>query len=224
MWQPQLDHFSRRFDVIAPSLAGFGASAHLQAPETIEGHACLLLDLLDDLGIEQFDLLGHSMGGMIVQQMATQAPGRVGALILYGTGPVGALPDRFESIETSRQRLQTDGLAATARRIAATWFVECDAAEGFATCLEAGRMASLQAALASLSAWERWDGTAALRSIEARTLIIWGDRDRSYGWLQPERLWRDIPGASLAVVPGAAHIVHLEKPGLFNAIVEDFLK
>jgi pimeloyl-ACP methyl ester carboxylesterase len=223
MWHRQLDHFSKRFDVIAPALAGFGASAHLTAPETIDGHARLLLSFLDDLGIATFDLMGHSMGGMIVQQMAAEAPDRIGALVLYGTGPMGVLPDRFESIETSRRRIHTDGLAATARRIAATWFLQGEAASEFETCLQAGMQASLQAALASLSAWEHWNGLANLRRITADTLVLWGDRDRSYGWQQPESLWRNIAGASLAVVPGAAHNVHLEKPALFNAIVEDFL-
>jgi pimeloyl-ACP methyl ester carboxylesterase len=223
LWQRQLDAFSPHFDVIAPDLAGFGASANMQSPDTIEGHADLILKFLNELGIGQFDLLGHSMGGMIVQQMAIAAPDRIGSLILYGTGPKGVLPGRFETIEQSRQRLLTERLAANVERIAATWFLNGEAAEAFSLCRETGMMASFQAALASLSAWEAWDGTAALGSIAARTLIIWGDRDKSYGWSQPEALWRNIPGASLAVVPGAAHNVHLEKPELFNAIVEDFL-
>lgn len=223
MWDAQLLAFSEAFRCIAPNLAGFGDSAGLNAPDTIDGHARQVLATLDDLGVDRFRLLGHSMGGMVVQQMAAIAPERIERLVLYGTGPVGLLPDRFESIETSRQRLAADGLAATARRIAATWFVKGAEAEGYNTCVREGSKATMQAALASLSAWETWDGTPALARFTMPTLVVWGDGDRSYGWSLPEALWRGIPDCRLAVVPGCAHNVHMEKPAIFNAIVRDFL-
>jgi pimeloyl-ACP methyl ester carboxylesterase len=62
-----------------------------------------------------------------------------------------------------------------------------------------------------------------LGKIEAPTLVLWGDGDRAYLWAQPEQLWRGIEGARLAVIPGCSHAVHLEKPHLFNAMLEDFL-
>lgn len=223
MWDAQFAAFSDRRHCIAPNLAGFGDSAHLHSPDSIEVHAALVLHALDQLGIDRFALLGHSMGGMVVQQMAAMAPGRIEKLILYGTGPVGLLPDRFETIETSRQRLAQDGLEATARRIAATWFERGEAGEGYGTCVREGAKASMQAALAALSSWERWDGTGALSRFSMPALVIWGDGDRSYGWRQQSALWRGIPGCRLAVVPGCAHNVHMEKPAIFNAILADFL-
>ena len=134
MWQAQIDHFKSRYDVIAPNLAGFGDSSELVAPDSIAESAQQVFDLLDLLGVDQFYLLGHSMGGMVVQQMAT-----------------------------------------------------------------------MQAALASLTAWERWDGSSALATISCPTLVLWGDHDRSYGWRQPESLWQGITDSYLAVMPGCAH-------------------
>ena len=223
MWAAQIDRLSAHFDVIAPDLAGFADSSRIEAPDSIGGHGRMIMDLLDSLGVDDFDLIGHSMGGMIVQQMAFDVPERVKSLVLFGTGPVGVLPGRFETIQQSRQKIMMEGLEATARRIAATWFLKGEQAAGFPLCLELGKQASLRAALASLTAWERWDGRNNLKSIAARTLVIWGDHDRSYQWSQPEALWKGIPGASLSVVANAAHNVHLEKPALFNMIVEDFL-
>lgn len=223
MWAGQRAAFAATHDVICPDLAGFGASAPLEAPDTIEGHARRVLALLDHLGIGSFDLLGHSMGGMVAQEMARLAPGRLRSLILYGTGPQGVLPGRFESIAESRARFVAEGMARTAARIAATWFLAGEDAPDYPLCHSLGQQASLQAALASLSAWEAWDGRAALPGVTARTLVLWGSRDRSYPWAQPEALWLGIPGADLAVVPGAAHNVHLEKPALFNTLVADFL-
>lgn len=223
MWDAQFAAFSQRYRCVAPNLAGFGDSAHLRSPETIEGHAALVLHTLAHLKIDRFHLLGHSMGGMVAQQMAAMAPERIDRLVLYGTGPVGLLPDRFETIDASRRRLAEEGLEAMVRRIAATWFEKGEAGEGYATCVREGAKASMQAALAALSSWERWDGTQSLSRFAMPTLVVWGDRDRSYGWRQPEALWRAIPGCRLAVVPGCAHNVHMEKPAIFNAIIEDFL-
>lgn len=223
MWAGQVAAFGADRDVICPDLAGFGQSAGLTAPDSIKGHAQAVLALLDSLGIGEFDLLGHSMGGMVVQEMARLAPDRIRALILYGTGPQGILPGRFETIAQSRARILAEGLTATARRIAATWFLQGEAAAEFAICEALGRKVSLQAALASLTAWEGWDGRPALAQIRARTLVIWGSHDRSYDWSQPEALWRGIPNAELAVVPGCAHNVHMENERLFNLLVVDFL-
>ncbi len=223
MWSNQIAAFANRYDVIAPDLAGFGESSQLVSPETINEHAQNILDLLSDLGIERFHLLGHSMGGMVVQQMVALAGERISRLILYGTGPLGKLPERFETMEDSRRRLSIEGVEATALRIAATWFLDGSDAEGFPVCAQEGRKASLQTALNGLIAMEHWDGRNALSAIKSPTLVLWGDKDRSYSWPQPEALWKTIPKCSLAVVPGCAHNVHMEKPDLFNRLVGDFL-
>lgn len=222
-WQGQRDAFGPRFDVIAPDLPGYGENAHLDAPGSIPAFARWVLGDLSARGIKRFHLVGHSMGGMIVQEMTAQAPDRVDNLVLYGTGATGRLPGRFETICTSKHRAETDGPQATARRIAATWFLNCEAAEGYADCAAIAERSSLQAILAGLDAMEGWDGVGALPGIRARTLVLWGDRDRTYPWSQTEQLWSSISGASLAVIPDCAHAVHLEKPQLFNAVLADFL-
>lgn len=223
IWQNQVDHFKKQFDVVVPNLPGFGLSAALIAPNTIVGFAEKVLKDLLSLGIEKFHLVGHSMGGMIVQTMAALAPTRVVRLVCYGTGPMGVLPNRFETIETSRQRLHDEGLETVVKRIAATWFMQNEEAGDYQQCVDLGLQTSMQGALASLDAWETWDGRDQLKQISAKSLVIWGDGDRSYGWSQPEALWNGIPNCSLAVVPGCAHNVHMEKPELYNAILEDFL-
>jgi pimeloyl-ACP methyl ester carboxylesterase len=222
-WAQQFARFSGQFDVIAPCLPGFGAEPDLPVCDRIGAMADVILALLDQLEIRQFLLLGHSMGGMIAQEMAARAGDRIKGLILYGTGPVGRLPDRFEPIEVSKQRLQDEGVAATARRIGATWFREGEAAPAFALVAEIGSRARREAAMAGLDAMAHWDGQAALTRLSMPSLIVWGERDRSYGWSQIELLWKTLPTTQLAVIPGAAHAAHLEKSALFHAILDDFL-
>ena len=222
-WSDQSKVFGQHFRVVSPDLPGFGANCHLEAPDRIEDYAIAVLDELARLGVQRFHLVGHSMGGMIVQEMSRLAPDRIHYLVLYGTGPVGVLPGRFETISESKNRVVTEGVKATGRRISATWFMEGAQAEYYQLCADLADKVSLQAMLAGLSAMETWSGEGELHRIKSPTLVLWGDGDRTYKWSQPEQLWKRIPNANLAVVPGCAHAVHLEKPDLFNALLMDFL-
>jgi pimeloyl-ACP methyl ester carboxylesterase len=222
-WQTQIDAFAATHDVIAPDLPGFGQAAHLLGPARIEDFADAVMHCLQALGIGRFSLLGHSMGGMIVQDIAKRHADRLEGLVLYGTGPLGLMPDRFEPIETSMARLERDGVQATADRISATWFRDGTAAHGYPATRDIARLAHPQAARNALLAMRDWDGRAALSQIDVPCRIIWGDQDRSYRWPQVHALWTGIPKAGLSTIAGASHAAHAEKPVLFNAIVQDFL-
>ncbi|EPX79380.1 alpha/beta fold hydrolase [Litoreibacter arenae] len=222
-WEAEIDLYSANYDVIAPDLPGFGAAADRPGCDRIEGFAQAVMDLLNQLGVDRFTLLGHSMGGMIVQEMAANHADRVERLVLYGTGPLGAMPDRFEPLDVSRQRLRDDGVPDTARRIGATWFLNGEEAPGFPAIRDIGAQASVQAALAALDAMASWDGRPALDRLTMPTLVLWGDSDRSYRWQQVESLWRNLTAGELAVIPGAAHAAHLEKPEIFHVILNGFL-
>jgi len=222
-WAAEIEHLRQRFDVIAVDLAGYGQARHRVAPVEIAGHARAVLSTLDDLGVGRFHLLGHSMGGMVVQEIVHLAPERVARLVLYGTGPQGSIPGRFETLARSRERLAEDGVEHTARRICATWLMDREASPAFEALAALGASASPQAAEAGLWAMEGWDGRSRLASVRQPTLIVWGEHDRSYGWSLIESLWRTIPDASLAVLPACSHALHLERPALFHALVGEFL-
>jgi pimeloyl-ACP methyl ester carboxylesterase len=223
-WAGQVEAFGSRFQVITPDLPGFGDNNKAVAPDSIQGFAGDVFAQLDAIGIDRFYLCGHSMGGMIVQQMTAMMPERIERLVLYGTGPIGMMPGRFETIDESRRAIREQGAGSTGRRIAATWFRDGEAGPGYELCVELALGATEQAALAGLTAMEAWSGEAGLAAIDTPTLVLWGDGDRAYMWEQPERLWRGIAGAELAVIPGCSHAVHLEKPQLFNATLQDFLE
>lgn len=182
-----------------------------------------MLDELTSEGIGEIDLLGHSMGGMIVQEMTALAPERVKRLIVYGSASSGNLPGRFETFARSHERVTKDGVEITARRISATWFVQEESAPEYVNCATIACRSTLQSLHAGLTAMETWSRTDNLEAITCPTLIVWGERDRTYRWPLIEELWRKIPNTSLAVMPGCAHAAHMEKPDLFNLLISDFL-
>lgn len=222
-WLAQIAAFSERHDVIAVDLPGFGANNHLPALHSIGAFAEWVIAQLRLRGVERYHLLGHSMGGMIVQEMARMDQRHIERLVLYSTGSVGVLPGRFETIDESKARARADGAKATARRISATWFLDRENAPAFEACAAIAEQASPEAIQAGLDAMQGWRGADLLHEIKPETLVIWGDGDRTYPWQQTQLLWHDIPHARLAVVPNCAHAVHLERADVFNLIVADFL-
>ena len=221
-WKQQ-DPLRQNRPLVALDLPGFGARADEAPLPSIAEHGAWVLQELSRLGHGRFDLMGHSMGGMIAQEITRQAPDRVDRLVLYATGPKGTLPGRFEPIETSIERARTEGPRATARQISATWFLETEAAPEYAACAAIAERSRLPAIIAGLRAMQGWNGEGALAGFTCPTLVLWGDRDRTYPWPQIHALWQGIAGSQLAVVPGCAHAVHLEWPSLFNTLVDRFL-
>ncbi|MDC0569662.1 alpha/beta hydrolase [Candidatus Pelagibacter sp.] len=224
MWEPQIKYFKENFRVLSPALPGFGKSNKLQSCESIKCMAECILNALEKKKIKRFNLLGHSMGGMIVQEIAKLAAKKIINLICYGTGPRGNIPGRFETIDESRKKLKTNGLESTANQIAKTWFVNGDKAKYFYLCEQAGKQTSLKAADDGLIAMKNWEGVKNLKNITNRTLIIWGDQDKAYNYNQVETLKDNINNSILKVINGCSHNVHLEKPDEFNNCVSNFLK
>ena len=224
MWGPQIKFFKDNFRVIVPALPGFGKSNNIDSCNSIECMARAILRLLDKKKIKNFNLLGHSMGGMIVQEITKIAGEKILKLICYGTGPKGNIPGRFETIDQSRKKLKIDGLEVTANRIAKTWFVKEEKAKYFYLCDEAGKQTSIEATDNGLIAMKNWNGVENLRNIKNETLIVWGNQDKAYNFNQVETLKNHIPNSDLKIIKGCSHNVHLEKPIEFNLIVEKFLK
>ena len=224
MWSPQIKFFKDNFRVIAPALPGFGKSSAIKPCDSIECMAKSILDFLDKKKIIKFNLLGHSMGGMIVQEIAKLASEKILKLICYGTGPRGNIPGRFETIDQSREQLKINGLKSTAHRIAKTWFIEEDRAKYFYLCKEAGMQTTIDAADSGLVAMKNWNGIENLKNILNETLIIWGEQDKAYNFNQVKTLNEKIPNSDLKIIKECSHNAHLEKPSEFNIIVEKFLK
>ena len=223
MWCLQRDYLSKFFRVISPALPGFGESHKAQSLDSINDMAKFVIDIIDEKKIDRFNLLGHSMGGMIVQEIAKLAGDRINKLICFATGPIGDIPGRFETMDETRKKLKKDGTKISFSRVPPKWFVKGNKDKNYFLCENAVTNVSIETADNALLAMKNWRGIDNLKNIENETLIIWGDKDISYNFDQVDTLNKNIKNSRLEIFKGCCHNVHLEQPEKFNILIKNFL-
>lgn len=222
----QLERFGSGARVLAWDMPGYGESPPLD-PMTFAGLAESLLALLDARGVERAVVVGHSMGGMVAQELVARRPERVAALVLYSTspafgGPAGDWQRRFLA-----ERLRPLDEGKTPADIAAELIAgmvgegaDPRGLERALACMSSVPAATYRAALHCLVTFDRRGSLAAIR---CPTLALAGERDRVASPAVVERMARAIPAAIHRVLPGAGHLAHLERPALFDAEIAAFL-
>ena len=223
MWCHQRDYLSNYCRVISPALPGFGESHKAQSLNSIHEMAKFIIDIIDKKKINKFNLLGHSMGGMIVQEIAKITGDRINKLICFATGSIGEIPGRFEPIDETRRRLKDEGADISFSRVPKKWFVKGDQDKNYYLCKNAVEHVSLQTADNALIAMKNWSGIDNLKNIKNETLIVWGDRDISYNFDQVDTLNKNIRNSKLEIFKDCSHNVHLEETEKFNKLIKDFI-
>lgn len=214
VFAPQLLAHGDRWRNVSWSMPGHGATPAL-AETTFEGLAEAAVELLDDLEIARATLVGHSMGGMIAQQLAFDHPDRVDRLVLMATsGAFGRAGSRFNRtfVDERIEPLEAGAEPADLAEIAIDRLL--------APGVDAGLLAVARAPLARVSAddyaaavrcLDGFDATARLGRIEAPTLCIAGRLDAAASPEVMGRLADAVPRARLVVVDGAGHFPMLER-------------
>ena len=223
MWCLQRDYLSKFFRVISPALPGFGESHEAQSLDSINDMAKFVINIIDEKKIDKFNLLGHSMGGMIVQEIAKLAGDRINKLICFATGSIGEIPGRFEPIDETRKRLQEEGADVSFSRVPKKWFVKGANDKNYYLCANAVQNVSSETADNALKAMKNWSGIDNLKNIKNKTLIVWGDKDTSYNFEQVDTLNKNIKDSKLEIFQNCSHNVHLEEPKKFNDLIKSFI-
>ena len=223
MWCFQRDYLSKFFRVISPALPGFGESHEAQSLDSINDMAKFVINIIDEKKIDKFNLLGHSMGGMIVQEIAKLAGNRINKLICFATGSIGEIPGRFEPIDETRKRLKEEGADISFSRVPKKWFVKGANDKNYYLCANAVQNVSSETADNALKAMKNWSGIDNLKNIKNETLIVWGDKDTSYNFEQVDTLNKNIEDSKLEIFQNCSHNVHLEEPEKFNDLVKSFI-
>jgi 3-oxoadipate enol-lactonase len=221
LWDPQAAVIGRRFRLLRFEFRGHGPpgaqSPAPPGPYTIAGLGTDVLGVLDRYGLDQVAYCGVSLGGMVGMWLAAHAPGRITRLALCCTTaympPASTWHDRAATA-------RAEGLAALVEATTGRWFPAAFARqhpeavapvaamftgtdpEGYAGCAEA---------IAAM------DQRQAITAITAPTLVVAGAEDPSTPPGQGALLARSIPGATLTVVRGAAHLANYQVPGPVTA-------
>jgi 3-oxoadipate enol-lactonase len=225
-FRAQLEHFAGRFRTIAWDMPGYGGSAPLGSL-SIPGLADALLAFLAALDLRRPVLVGHSIGGMIVQQALAAHPAIARAVVLAQTSPAFGSADGDWQRQFIEARLGPLDRGATMPALAAGLVAEMtgDAPDpdGVAlarACMEAVSETTYRQSVRALLGF---DQRAALGSIGVPTLVLAGTKDKNAPAPMMERMAGRIPGARYVALEGSGHLANLEQPARFNAVLLEFL-
>lgn len=210
-WDPYLDALAERRRVIAPFLPGTSKSNDISQVRDLWDLVLCYHDLLDALGIDRADVVGHSMGGMIACEMAACDPSRVGRLIAIAPAGLFDMNDPMPDIFAMRsaelaERVLVDPKSPLAELLGA---MPDDVDEQVEVLIQ--RLSTLNAAAKFL--WPIPDKGLIRRlpRIKASTLIVWGRQDGLIPVGYGETFRSLIPNARLKVLDQASHLVQLER-------------
>ncbi|MYV93073.1 alpha/beta fold hydrolase [Streptomyces sp. SID1034] len=212
MWDRQIPELANHWRVVRFDLPGHGGAPASPAHSVAE-LGDRLIATLDGLGVQRFGYAGCSIGGAIGADLALRHPHRLASLALVAAAP------RFGTADEYRQRgviVRTNGMDPMARSAPERWFTPAYAAAQPAIvewAVQMVRTTDPACYIAACEALAAFDVRAELGRITVPTLALVGAEDRVAGPGDARTLVAGIPGAGLAVVPGAAHLAPVEQPG-----------
>ena len=227
VWRGQLDAFGDRYRAIAWDMPGYGGSAPLQNV-SIPALAQALKDFLQQVGAIKPILVGHSIGGMIVQQLLVHDPIIAEYVVLAQTSPAFGRPDGDWQKEFLEARLgpldRGETMASLAPKVVAD--LVGDGADPTGIELACACMASVPAASyrAAMKSMLGFDLRKSLGQICVPTLVIAGSKDKNAPASMVKKTASFIPNATYVELEGVGHLAALEQPGEFNEVLDDFLR
>jgi 3-oxoadipate enol-lactonase len=222
MWGAQVAYFAKSFHVIRYDNRGHGGSSAPDGPYRLEDLALDAIAAMDFLECRRVHWCGLSLGGMVGQWLAANAPERISALVLANTGEYFAGANFWsERISAALERGMQPLAGPTLTRWLSKEFVASRpelvaplqqaflavSPEGYAGCCAAIRDADLRMSNAG---------------IKKKCLLIAGDKDVATPISMMKELQARIAHSELEVL-NSGHLSNIEQPDRFNAIVGNFL-
>jgi len=231
-WRPTLAEFGVDRRVIAPDLPGFGASPPLRSPATADRLAESVVAFADALGLEQFDLNGHSFCAMVAAYVAARYPERVRRLVLTCVSTFRSERERqmvaqLHHVLALWMSLRRPWMARSRpfyRMVGTRFFhrLPTDDAilrDAFTDFLQMDRRTSLESAASS--------GDATINPTMARltqpTLVVGARQDRIMPPAGTPEVARLIPGSRLVWLEECGHLPMIEQPTRYHQTVRSFL-
>ena len=218
---------ARGVQTVSFDAPGIGQSTPYTWPRRLPGIARTVERMLDALGYQRVDVLGASLGGVIAQQFAHQAPHRVRRLVLAATGPgLGGIPGSpraLLSLATPRRYHQPGHYQRIAARTYGDAARRDPDSPRLTLATESAAGPSLRAYLGQIYAISGWTSLPWLRTLRQQTLVLAGDDDPIVPVANGRILTRCIPHARLHIVRRGGHLFLLDSAAEMAGLVAAFL-
>ena len=220
-----IDHRVVRYDLPGAGLTGADPTGDYSDERGMQ----ILIALMDHLGLQRASLIGHSMGGRLAWRFAAQHPGRVDKLVLVA-------PDGFESpgfeygkqpdIPATLKLMQYVLPKALLRMSLAPAYADPAALTGELTTRYHDLMLAPGVRAAMIARMEQSvlkDPVPTLQTIQAPTLLVWGEQDAMIPVGNAADYLRAMPRATLATFPRVGHLPQEETPAVALPAIRAFL-
>ena len=218
------------YRAVAWDMPGYGHSAPIE-PYTFKGLAESCIRLIEALTQHQTDrrvaLLGHSMGGMVAQEVVARRPDLVRQLILCGTSPSFGKPDGDWQQDFIRQRTAPLDAGQTMAEMAEVLVPQMigpgSLPEGVRLAVHCMGQVNPSTYRRALECIVTFDRRANLGNIHAPTLLLAGEHDKNAPPAVMQKMARAILGSTYLEMKGIGHLMNLEAPEEFDQLVLNFL-
>ena len=223
-WAYQFIHFKNKRSVIAIDAPGFGKSDPID--EDMSMIATLVNNLLINLGINKFDLVGHSMGGMLAQIISSRYSNSVNKLVLscthkgYAMPPGSPLRDPYRRRLEERKNLSDQEFGKL--RIN-KMLPELDNGEIFNFLSSISEEITEDSIKSGGMAMQRLDTSNFLSKVKQPCLILKGSKDVVVSSERSNNLERSLPHAEVEELSNVGHAPYCEDSKAFNKVLETFL-
>nr|WP_245477599.1 alpha/beta fold hydrolase [Bradyrhizobium guangxiense] len=225
-WRRQLATFGSRFRAIAWDMPGYGGSAPL-ARVSITALAEALQQFIEQLGATRPILVGHSIGGMIVQKWLAQSPRLARAVVLAQTSPAFGKADGDWQKSFIAARLGPLDRGETMKSLAPSLVKELVGDDPDSAGMELARECMSSVPEASyrdmMLALIGFDQRSTLGDISVPTLLLSGSKDNNAPAPMMAKTATYIPGAQYVELAGVGHLANLERPDAFDEAIDRFL-
>ena len=224
---PQVETLaSAGYRAVAWDMPGYGHSAPIE-PYTFKGLAQSCIHLIESLKVQRVILLGHSMGGMVAQEVVARRPDLVSRLILCGTMPAFGDPDGDWQREFIAQRTAPLDAGKSMTELAETLVPQM---VGPGSLPEGVRLATICTGQVPAATYRRalecivtFDRRSNLANIRVPTLLVAGEHDRIAPPATMKKMAEGIPDSTYIMMKGIGHFQNLEAPDDFDGLVLNFL-
>ncbi len=240
-WNKNLLPLSKHFRCIAIDLPGYGKSSKSLHPGTMDYYAEVVIKLMDKLGINKFNICGHSMGGVIAFKLAIEFPERVDKLFLSAPGGAETYSEDekllVENFISTERMISNDDKQIRNNVMVNFHHFPLDAQFMISDRIairKAGEFPLHAEIIArSASGVINSDVPFRLSGVKSKTMIIFGDNDKMipnrfvHPELTPQKMIdtfkQNIQSVNIKIYPECGHFPQFEHPEIFNRDLIEFI-